>query len=77
MNQYLKDIIVSICGKNVEIEETTSLSQDLSFTSIHFVQLIVAIESKFNFEFTDDDMDLYKIDRVGNLNNIVCSHIGH
>ena len=75
MNNKLIDIINSICEKKVVIDEFTSLSNDVSFTSIHFVQLIVEIETAFGFEFEDDEMDLAKLDCVGNLNNIVCSHI--
>lgn len=75
MNNKLIDIINSICEKKVVIDEFTSLSNDLSFTSIHFVQLIVEIETAFGFEFDDDDLDLTKLDCVGDLNSIVCSHI--
>lgn len=75
MNEKLKEIIISIFGKNIEINENTSLSKDLSFTSIHFVQLIVEIETLFDFEFDDDDLDLTKLDCVGNLNKIVCLHV--
>lgn len=76
MNQKLKDIISTIYGKKVEIEETTNLSKELSFTSIHFVQLIVEIESMFGFEFEDEEMDLSQLENAGNLNKIVCEHIG-
>lgn len=75
MNNKLIAIINSISEKPIEIDESTSLSEDLSFSSIHFVQLVVEIENEFNFEFEDDEMDLAKLDCVGNLNNIVCSHI--
>ncbi len=75
MNSKLIDIIKSICDKPVEIDETTSLSEDLDFSSIHFVELIVEIETAFDFEFNDEDMDLAKLDCVGNINSIVCSHI--
>ncbi|MBR2431072.1 hypothetical protein IKB17_06400 [bacterium] len=76
MNEKLKDIIISILGEDVKINESTSLSKDLSFTSIHFVQLIVEIEAEFEFEFDDDDMDLAKLDCIGDLNNIIYKHIG-
>lgn len=75
MNNKLIEIIKSVCEKSVEIDEFTSLSKDLSFTSIHFVQLIVEIESVFEFEFDDADLDLNKLDCVGDLNRVVCSHI--
>lgn len=75
MNKKLIDIITSIYGKNIEIDESTSLSKDLSFTSVHFVQLIVKIEEMFGFEFDDEEMDLAKLDCVCNLNDIVCAHI--
>lgn len=75
MNSRLIDIIQSIYEKPVEIDESTSLSKDLSFSSIHFVQLVVEIETEFDFEFNDNEMDLVKLDCVGNLNEIVCSHI--
>ena len=74
MNNKLIDIINSICEKKVVIDEFTSLSNDLSFTSIHFVQLIVDIVTACCFVFEDDEMDLANLDSVGNLNNIVCSH---
>ena len=75
MNKKLKEIITSIYGKDINISEITSLSEDLSFTSIHFVRLIVEIEESFGFEICDDDIDLAKLDCVGNLNKIICSHV--
>ncbi len=75
MNEKLIDIIITVCGETVEIDESTSLTKDLLFTSIHFVQLIVEIEAEFEFEFDDDDLDLTKLDCVGDLNNVVSSHI--
>ena len=75
MNQELKDIIISIYGKVTDIEKSTVLSKDLSFTSMHFVQLIVELEAYFEFEFSDDELDLIKIDSVDNLNKIVNRHI--
>ena len=75
MNSKLINIINSICERVVKIDEFTSLSKELSFTSIHFVQLIVEIEATFGFEFHDEELDIDKLDRVGDLNNIICSHI--
>ena len=75
MNKKLKEIIISIYGKDIDISEITSLSEELSFTSIHFVRLIVELEEAFGFEFADEDIDLTKLDCVGNLNKIVCSHV--
>lgn len=57
--------------ENMAITEDTTLSNDLEFDSLTIFEVIVEIESYFNIEIPDEYLDIEKLDKVGNIIEIV------
>ena len=66
--------IISRCGTDIEISkinEETNLINDLSFSSVGIIQLIVEIESEFGIEIPDDRLNMEEISSYKLLKSIV------
>lgn len=76
-NNLLKIIsnITQSSYPNYETIRRLSLTNDLQFDSLKFVELIVEIESKFNIEIIDEDIDINKLDNLENINAIITRNI--
>jgi acyl carrier protein len=58
-------------GENVEVNEDTTLSNDLEFDSLTIFEAVVEIESTFDIEIPDEYLDVEELDKVGNIIEIV------
>lgn len=66
--KLVTDIIQEVVAqKQIVVLEQTSLTTDLGFDSLMFVDLIVEIETEFNFEFEDEYLLIENIDKVKNI----------
>lgn len=78
MESKLKQIIVNISNQEIsisDIKSETILTTDLGFDSVKIIELIVEIETAFDIEIDDDDLDIEKLTIFGKLNNLVKSKI--
>lgn len=76
-NSLLKIIsnITQCSYQNYEEVRKLSLINDLQFDSLRFVELIVDIETEFNIEIIDDDIDIDKLDNLENIEAIIARNI--
>lgn len=61
IDKKLKEIILNIVAQEVDviaINDETILTTDLGFNSIYIIELIVELESQFEIEIEDDDLDV-------------------
>lgn len=78
MNDIMKEVlaIINEIGYFVTLEEADkSLSNGLGVDSLQLVQIIIAIEDRFLFEFDDEDMAIGDQLTVAKLCNIVQKHL--
>ncbi len=61
----------SKCENMTEINENTSLINDLLYGSLTIFELIVELETEFDIEFPDEYLDYEVIDKVGNIVKII------
>lgn len=66
MINSVKDIIMSISDYQGEINANTYLDK-LELDSFMFIQLIVNLESAFNIEFSEDDLQEERFIKIGDL----------
>jgi acyl carrier protein len=59
-----------------EIQESSSLEEDLGLDSVAIVELIGAIESTFDFEFQDADLRTSVFANVGTLAEAIARRVG-
>lgn len=76
--EEMKDEIIKIIRDEIGwkdngciIQEETRLIDDLELDSIMIVQLIVAVEEKFQVEFSDSEDLLKSMETIGSLANDV------
>jgi len=70
----LKDAIIKVSTKHVDIStinDDTSIIQDLGFTSVQIIQLLIEIEERFGILIDDDDLELDQITIYKNLYSII------
>jgi len=53
----LLNFIAENHGINVDIKETDELNEDLGFDELDFVELVMALEEKFNIFIPDEDAE--------------------
>lgn len=73
-SKILKEVIIRVARKSLgqnDITDETSLVKDLGFDSVQMVELIVEIESEFDIEIQDDDLDIEKLMIFKSLLDIV------
>lgn len=58
---------ISLEGENLVIDENTNLTNDLNFSSLDFIKLVVKIENEFDIEFDDDFLDFNRFNVFGEL----------
>lgn len=76
--EKLKRIIAEISSVEIEISEInddTVLTNDLSFDSVQIISLIVEIESHFDIEIEDDDLDIEKLTVFKNLTDMIANKL--
>ena len=76
-NKLLKIIsnITQSSYSNYETIRKLSLTNDLQFDSLKFVELIVEIETEFSIEIIDEDIDIDKLDNLENIEAIIARNI--
>lgn len=78
IKEKLKKIIVDIAPTVVEISEindNTVLTKDLGFDSVQIISLIVEIESQFDIEIEDEDLDIEKLTVLKTLTDMVVNKL--
>lgn len=61
IEEKLKEVIVNIAMQDVDvadINEETNLVKDLGYDSVQIIELIVELETEFDIEIEDDDLDI-------------------
>lgn len=70
----MKKIITNVSRSDlssIEIEQSTSLIDDLGFDSISIIELIVAVEKEYQITFDDNHLLLEALDNFGALSDYV------
>lgn len=78
IKEKLKKIIVDIASIAVgisEINDNTILTKDLGFDSVQIISLIVEIESQFDIEIEDEDLDIEKLTVFKTLTDMIVNKI--
>lgn len=73
VKQKVIDILIDIGGINDknQITNNTRLVEDLNFSSIHLIQLIVILEEKFNVELPNAVLSVESLNTVDDIVNIL------
>ena len=74
LKAIIKDIVTEDIDVNV-INDDTVLTDDLGFDSVQIISLIVELESQFNIEIEDNDLDIEKITVFESLNNMLATKL--
>lgn len=77
-NEQLISLIIQIAKTDIKPDEfnaTTDLVNDLDMDSIKLIQLVVAIETEFDIELTEEEVDLSNLSEFGRLNAIIESKL--
>ena len=64
VNKKLKEIIVNVALRQIEtasINDETVLTSDLGFDSVQIITLIVELETQFEIDIEDDDLDIERL----------------
>lgn len=74
--EEIKEMIIEVMNEVLEKEvkdefETTNFVYEFSLNSIDVIELLLAIENKFDFEFDDEDLNQYTLERGDRLLDIV------
>jgi acyl carrier protein len=69
--QYLVSKALKFKIPEDQITDSSQLVADFGMDSIAIVQLIVDIESEFDIELSDGDLELEKLTRFGTLRKLV------
>lgn len=78
LNEKLKKIIAEVALKEVNesiISDDVVLTSDLGYDSVQIIQLIVELESQFQIEIEDDDLDIDKLTIYRNLRDMIAAKI--
>ena len=79
IHEKLKAIISEVATHavdDVKIIDETVLTSDLGFDSVQIISLIVELESQFNIEIDDDDLDIEKLTVYSSLYKMVTNKLG-
>lgn len=75
IESQVKEIIVEQLDVKMEdIEESKSFTEDLQADSLAIVELVLALEEKFEVKIPDDEVD--KIKTVGDAISYIKTHAG-
>lgn len=71
-----KEVLYSIIKKQLEsedviLDEDLLLIENLGFDSVQLISLIVDIESAFKIEFNESSLLFEKLNRIGDLLNLI------
>jgi len=72
MNNHLEILskLTEICKENINLDKELVMEESLSAyinNSIDFIKVVVAVETEYNIEFTDDDLETDNFETVKNL----------
>ncbi|AGF54133.1 MULTISPECIES: acyl carrier protein [Clostridium] len=73
IKEIIKNVVIETNDVNIKIDElneNTNFINDLSFDSFNFIKMIVALEAQLDVIFTMDDLDINKMETLGQLINI-------
>ena len=73
INSVLKEYNNSESVQSIQNE--TNIIEEFGFDSLALISLIMEIESEFNIEFLDDDLDFEKWSKYENIINEIISKI--
>lgn len=74
MFEKLKEIVWKIAGDNtLELDEDTSVIDDLEFASLEIFNFVAAIEAVFKIKITD--RELQTLDTLGDIVNLVAEKL--
>lgn len=74
VEKELKDLVMKIVTKDGNVEKITSktiLTDDLGYDSVKVIELVVELESVFNIEIDDDDLEIENLIVYENLLNMI------
>lgn len=71
--------IISKCGAGLEVDsitDDTNLVDDLNFSSINLIQLVVDLENEFKIVISDENLTVEKLSSLESLTSIVNQELG-
>lgn len=74
IQEKLMEIIAEVATREIDISkinDETILTSDLGFDSVQIIQLIVELESQFEIEIEDEDLDIAKLTVYKNLYEMI------
>lgn len=75
LEDKLVEIIHTLIPCDFIVDENTLLAKDLGYDSLKMVGLIFEIEKHYGIEFSDNDLDITKINTVGDLRRLLQGYI--
>ena len=78
MLSHIEKNLLDVLKTNVEIPEKVSLDcgfEEMGVNSINYIKLVVAVETKFGFEFDDDDLDYTQFKTPHDLISYIRKHV--
>ena len=80
--KYIEEKIINIIMKKVILNESsisvnpkTDVIEELNFDSLMYIETIADIESEFDVEFDEEDLDIEKLKTVGNFIDLVIKKV--
>lgn len=70
--------VIADCVVDIEVDciiDSTSLVDDLGFSSINLVQLVVDLENEFNIEISDENLTIEKLATFKDVVSIIDEEI--
>lgn len=71
-DKVIEIVVDQLDAKPEDVEERTSFTEDLQADSLAIVELVLALEEKFDVKIPDDEVD--KIKTVGDAINYIKEH---
>lgn len=75
MTEIINNILTELSFYDGAISKNMSLSDELGIDSLRMVELIVALEEKFNITITETDMDPDLLETVGDVYTLVDKYL--
>ena len=71
MKERIIELIRECCAITEDnITEETKI-KEISLDSLSFVQLAINLGNEFNFEFDDEDLNIYKFEKVSDIIELI------
>lgn len=75
MTEIINNILTELSFYDGKISKNMSLPDELGIDSLRMVELIVALEEKFNITITETDMDPDLLKTVGDVYTLVDKYL--